>query len=48
MSMGDGSVHDARGSGLGNTGACAARVLPEIYFKAIGGYKPIHIDEQKQ
>jgi hypothetical protein len=33
---GDGTVHDARGSGLGETGACAARVLPEIYFKAIG------------
>lgn len=33
---GDGSVHNARGSGLGETGACAARVLPEIYFKAIG------------
>jgi len=33
---GDGSVHSARGSGLGETGACAARVLPEIYFKAIG------------
>jgi hypothetical protein len=33
---GDGSVHDAKGSGLGETGACAARVLPEIYFKAIG------------
>ncbi len=33
---GDGSVRDARGRGLGETGACAARVLPEIYFKAIG------------
>lgn len=33
---GDGSVRDARGSGLGETGACAARVLPQIYFKAIG------------
>jgi hypothetical protein len=33
---GDGSVHNASGSGLGETGACAARVLPEIYFKAIG------------
>jgi hypothetical protein len=33
---GDGTVHGARGSGLGETGACAARVLPEIYFKAIG------------
>jgi len=33
---GDGSVRGARGSGLGETGACAARVLPEIYFKAIG------------
>lgn len=33
---GDGSVHGARGSGLGETGACAARVLPQIYFKAIG------------
>jgi hypothetical protein len=34
--MGDGSVRDAKGRGLGETGACAARVLPEIYFKAIG------------
>lgn len=33
---GDGTVHGARGSGLGETGACAARVLPGIYFKAIG------------
>lgn len=33
---GDGSVRDAKGRGLGETGACAARVLPEIYFKAIG------------
>jgi hypothetical protein len=33
---GDGTVHGAKGSGLGETGACAARVLPEIYFKAIG------------
>lgn len=33
---GDGSVRGARGSGLGETGACAARVLPDIYFKAIG------------
>lgn len=33
---GDGSVRGARGSGLGETGACAARVLPDVYFKAIG------------
>jgi hypothetical protein len=33
---GDGTVHGAKGSGLGETGACAARVLPQIYFKAIG------------
>ncbi|HEY5948076.1 MAG TPA: hypothetical protein VIV40_21415 [Kofleriaceae bacterium] len=32
----DGAVRDARGSGLGETGACAARVAGEIYFKALG------------
>jgi hypothetical protein len=32
----DGSVHDASGSGLGETGPCAARVAGEIYFKALG------------
>jgi hypothetical protein len=32
----DGAVRDARGSGLGETGACAARVVGEIYFKALG------------
>jgi hypothetical protein len=33
----DGAVRDVRGSGLGETGACAARVVGEIYFKALGG-----------
>lgn len=33
---GDGSVRDARGHGLGETGACAARVAATMYFKAIG------------
>jgi hypothetical protein len=32
---GDGAVRDARGSGLGETGACAARVVGEIFFKAL-------------
>lgn len=32
----DGAVRDARGSGLGETGACAARVAGEIFFKALG------------
>jgi hypothetical protein len=32
----DGAVRDARGSGLGETGACAARVTNEIFFKALG------------
>ncbi len=32
----DGAVRDARGSGLGETGACAARVASEIFFKAFG------------
>ena len=32
----DGAVRDARGSGLGETGACAARVASTIYFKALG------------
>lgn len=32
---GDGAVRDARGSGLGETGACAARVAGEIFFKAL-------------
>jgi hypothetical protein len=37
----DGAVRDARGSGLGETGACAARVVGEIYFKALGNdYDP--------
>jgi hypothetical protein len=31
-----GGVHDAQGSGLGETGACAARVVGEIFFKALG------------
>jgi hypothetical protein len=33
---GDGSFRDAKGTGLGQTGDCAARVLPEISVKAIG------------
>ena len=33
---GDGSVKRSRGSGLGETGACAARVVEGLYFKAIG------------
>jgi len=37
----DGGVRDARGSGLGETGPCAARVVSEIYFKALGNdYSP--------
>lgn len=32
----DGAVRDARGSGLGETGACAARVAGDIFFKALG------------
>lgn len=32
----DGAVRDARGSGLGETGECAARVASEIFFKAFG------------
>jgi hypothetical protein len=32
---GDGAVRDARGSGLGETGECAARVVGEIFFKAL-------------
>ena len=32
----DGAVRDSKGSGLGETGACAARVVGEIYFKALG------------
>jgi hypothetical protein len=32
----DGSVRNATGSGLGETGSCAARVAGEIYFKALG------------
>jgi hypothetical protein len=32
----DGAVRDARGSGLGETGSCAARVAGEIFFKALG------------
>jgi hypothetical protein len=32
----DGAVRDARGSGLGETGACAARVVADIFFKALG------------
>ena len=32
---GDGAVRDARGTGLGETGACAARVAGEIFFKAL-------------
>jgi hypothetical protein len=37
----DGAVRDAHGSGLGETGACAAGVLGEIYFKALGNdYDP--------
>jgi hypothetical protein len=31
-----GGVYDAHGSGLGETGACAARVVGEIFFKALG------------
>jgi hypothetical protein len=31
---GDGAVRDASGSGLGETGACAARVVGEIFFRA--------------
>lgn len=33
----DGAVRDARGSGLGDTGACAARVVETIFFRALGG-----------
>jgi hypothetical protein len=29
-------------------GMAAIYLLLLLYFKAIGGYKPIHIDEQKQ
>ncbi|HEY5925946.1 MAG TPA: hypothetical protein VIV11_29865 [Kofleriaceae bacterium] len=37
----DGAVRDARGRGLGETGACAARVAGEIFFKALGNdWKP--------
>ncbi len=32
----DGGVRNMRGSGLGETGACAARAANEIYFKALG------------
>ena len=32
----DGAVRDASGSGLGETGPCAARVVGEIFFKALG------------
>jgi len=32
----DGAVRDARGTGLGETGECAARVVGEIFFKALG------------
>ncbi|HEX5062723.1 MAG TPA: hypothetical protein VFV99_25295 [Kofleriaceae bacterium] len=32
----DGAVRDARGTGLGETGPCAARVVGEIFFKALG------------
>lgn len=32
----DGAVRDARGSGLGETGACAARVASDIFFRALG------------
>ena len=32
---GDGAVKGARGSGLGETGACAAAVVGKIYFKAL-------------
>lgn len=32
----DGVVHDARGSGLGETGACAARIASSILFRALG------------
>lgn len=31
---GDGSVQNARGSGLGETGECAARIVAEIQFRA--------------
>jgi hypothetical protein len=32
----DGGVRNMRGSGLGETGACAARAANELYFKALG------------
>lgn len=32
----DGGVKNMRGSGLGETGACAARAASELYFKALG------------
>ncbi len=32
----DGSVRGAKGSGLGETGACAARVASELNYKALG------------
>jgi hypothetical protein len=32
----DGGVRDMRGSGLGETGACAARAASGLYFKALG------------
>lgn len=38
---GNGAVQDARGSGLGGTGACAAQVAGTIFFKALGNdYDP--------
>ena len=34
---GDGSVRDSKGSGLGEVGLCAARVVASINFKALAG-----------